>query len=133
MRVIRKRKTEGARPAVRRTHPPTRSGVHTPSRPDDQPAAESGEAPPPGNAGAPTGAQPAAADGGWHADARGDAPSSAAAPAQRQREHLREEARMRASGGPDDRALYTCACGYAFEADVTASVICPHCGAGQAW
>ena len=36
-------------------------------------------------------------------------------------------------GDQDDRAQYGCACGYLFEARVTASVTCPHCGAGQAW
>jgi hypothetical protein len=45
----------------------------------------------------------------------------------------REERRMRASGGPEDHAHYRCICGYAFEADVSTSVQCPHCGAGQAW
>jgi rubrerythrin len=44
-----------------------------------------------------------------------------------------EKRRARESGGPDDRAMYTCSCGYVFEADVTTSVACPHCGAGQAW
>ena len=44
-----------------------------------------------------------------------------------------EVARHRRAGGPEDIALYTCACGYAFEATVTASVGCPHCGADQAW
>jgi len=46
---------------------------------------------------------------------------------------LADERRMRESGGPDDRAVYTCSCGYVFEADVTTSVTCPHCGTGQAW
>jgi hypothetical protein len=46
---------------------------------------------------------------------------------------LTDERRMRESGGPDDRAMYTCSCGYVFEADVTTSVTCPHCGTGQAW
>jgi len=37
-------------------------------------------------------------------------------------------------GGPSqDRALYTCECGYAFEALVTTSVGCPHCTRTQAW
>ena len=36
-------------------------------------------------------------------------------------------------GGPEDRALYGCACGCTFQAAVTASVGCPHCGTGQAW
>lgn len=40
---------------------------------------------------------------------------------------------MRESGGPDDRAVYTCSCGYVFKADVSTSVTCPHCGTGQAW
>jgi rubrerythrin len=44
-----------------------------------------------------------------------------------------EVARHRRAGGPEDVALYTCACGYAFEATVTACVGCPHCGADQAW
>ena len=47
--------------------------------------------------------------------------------------HLRHERRARASGGPEDLAHYHCACGFAFEARVTTTVTCPHCGAGQAW
>jgi hypothetical protein len=46
---------------------------------------------------------------------------------------LKEEQRVRESGGPEDRAFYTCSCGYAFDAAVTTSVSCPHCGAAQAW
>jgi hypothetical protein len=46
---------------------------------------------------------------------------------------LKAERRARESGGPEDKAFYTCSCGYAFDADVTTSVTCPHCGAGQAW
>jgi predicted Zn-ribbon and HTH transcriptional regulator len=46
---------------------------------------------------------------------------------------LRAERRMRASGGPEDRAAYQCQCGYAFEARVSTSVSCPHCGSSQAW
>jgi hypothetical protein len=42
--------------------------------------------------------------------------------------------RERRHGGPsEDRALYTCECGYAFEALVTTSVGCPHCARTQAW
>jgi hypothetical protein len=33
----------------------------------------------------------------------------------------------------NDRALYTCQCGYVFEAPVSTSVGCPHCGGTQAW
>ncbi len=43
------------------------------------------------------------------------------------------EARVRASGGPEDRALYACECGLAFTAAVSTSVSCPHCGGTQAW
>jgi hypothetical protein len=46
---------------------------------------------------------------------------------------LYDERRLRASGGPTDRAHYTCGCGFVWEADVSASVACPHCGMSQAW
>jgi hypothetical protein len=46
---------------------------------------------------------------------------------------LKAEKRLRESGGPEDVAFYTCGCGFAFQADVSTSVACPHCGAGQAW
>jgi hypothetical protein len=39
----------------------------------------------------------------------------------------------RRGGGPEDRALYSCMCGFAFKAKVTTSVDCPHCGTEQAW
>ncbi|ADB52893.1 hypothetical protein [Conexibacter woesei] len=41
--------------------------------------------------------------------------------------------RERDAGGPEDRALYHCHCGFIFEAPVTTSVGCPHCGTAQAW
>jgi hypothetical protein len=41
--------------------------------------------------------------------------------------------RARRSGGPEDRALYSCSCGYAFKAKVTTTVGCPQCGQTQAW
>ena len=44
-----------------------------------------------------------------------------------------EPTAARRGGGPQDRALYSCACGYSFMAAVTTSVGCPHCGAEQAW
>jgi hypothetical protein len=34
---------------------------------------------------------------------------------------------------PQDQATYACRCGYVFEAAVSTSVGCPHCGAAQAW
>jgi len=46
---------------------------------------------------------------------------------------LSDERRARESGGPEDRAMYTCSCGYIFEAEVSTSVACPHCGTAQAW
>jgi hypothetical protein len=46
---------------------------------------------------------------------------------------LRAEDRARRSGGPQDRALYSCRCGSTFQAPVSASVRCPHCGEPQAW
>jgi hypothetical protein len=49
------------------------------------------------------------------------------------KDELVDERRVRQAGGPDDRAQYACTCGYVFHADVSTSVACPHCGAGQAW
>ena len=43
------------------------------------------------------------------------------------------ERRMRDAGGPDDRACYSCGCGFVFVAPVSTSVQCPHCDSGQAW
>ena len=43
------------------------------------------------------------------------------------------ERRMRDAGGPDDRACYSCGCGFVFVAPVSTSVQCPHCDAEQAW
>jgi hypothetical protein len=39
----------------------------------------------------------------------------------------------REGGHSQDRALYTCGCGFAFDALVSTSVGCPHCGSTQAW
>jgi hypothetical protein len=41
--------------------------------------------------------------------------------------------RVRDAGGPLDSAAYSCGCGLFFQAPVSTSVTCPHCGAGQAW
>ena len=49
------------------------------------------------------------------------------------RDDLADERRAREAGGPEDRAMYTCSCGYVFQAEVSTSVACPHCGMGQAW
>ena len=56
-----------------------------------------------------------------------------AEPAAGGEDDLADERRLRASGGPNDRAQYTCGCGFVWEADVSASVACPHCGTSQAW
>jgi hypothetical protein len=54
---------------------------------------------------------------------RPSAPADSDAPSQERRH-----------GGPtEDRALYTCECGYVFHAAVTTSVGCPHCARTQAW
>ena len=36
-------------------------------------------------------------------------------------------------GPSQDRLLYNCHCGFVFEAPVSTSVGCPHCGDTQAW
>lgn len=41
--------------------------------------------------------------------------------------------RHRAGPPPEDKALYTCSCGFVFDAPVTTSVQCLHCGQTQAW
>ncbi len=43
------------------------------------------------------------------------------------------ERRMRGAGGPDDRACYSCSCGYVFLAPVSTTVQCPHCHTEQSW
>jgi len=40
---------------------------------------------------------------------------------------------VREAGGPIDQAQYTCGCGYVFDAAVSTTVACPHCGDNQAW
>lgn len=42
-------------------------------------------------------------------------------------------AREREAGGPEDIASYRCSCGCIFQATVSTSVGCPHCGSTQAW
>lgn len=44
-----------------------------------------------------------------------------------------ETLRVREGGPPQDQAVYTCQCGYVFEALVSTSVDCPNCGSTQAW
>lgn len=60
------------------------------------------------------------------------APRAAPAPAPEVVEHPHQR-RAKRSGGPVDQASYSCACGMVFDAAVSTSVACPHCGTGQAW
>ena len=47
---------------------------------------------------------------------------------------MHAEVRGPHEGGPPlDQALYSCQCGLVFEAFVSTSVDCPHCGSVQAW
>jgi hypothetical protein len=55
------------------------------------------------------------------------------APERRAPEEPADERRWREAGGPEDVAQYACTCGYVWQAAVSASVGCPHCGAAQAW
>jgi hypothetical protein len=57
------------------------------------------------------------------ADAQGSAPDP----------DLQAERRHRASVAPEDHAHYVCSCGFQFQASVSTSVACPHCGMSQAW
>jgi predicted Zn-ribbon and HTH transcriptional regulator len=41
--------------------------------------------------------------------------------------------RAREAGRSQDEALYRCQCGFVFQAPVSTSVGCPHCGDTQAW
>ena len=43
------------------------------------------------------------------------------------------QVRARRGRGIEDRALYSCECGFAWKGEVTASPCCAHCGTPQAW
>jgi hypothetical protein len=43
------------------------------------------------------------------------------------------QARARRGSGIEDRALYSCECGFTWKGEVTASPCCAHCGTPQAW
>jgi hypothetical protein len=45
----------------------------------------------------------------------------------------RGERKTRDAGGPQDSALYRCACGHQFAGNVSTHVACPRCGTDQAW
>ena len=66
---------------------------------------------------------------------RGKAPApSRRATEQRQRSALPvSQIRARRGSGIEDRALYSCECGFTWKGEVTASPCCAHCGTPQAW
>ena len=101
---------------------------------------------------APAGAEAepevAPATEGGPAPSAGPDPTSAAAPASAVRapnlggrKELARQLSTRTTEGRkiredvpyEDHAIYTCECGYVFEADVSTSVGCPYCGRYQAW
>jgi hypothetical protein len=63
--------------------------------------------------------------------------SKAPAPARRATERRASlpvsQVRARRGSGVEDRALYSCECGFAWTGEVTASPCCAHCGTPQAW
>jgi hypothetical protein len=64
---------------------------------------------------------------------RGRVGHKAARPVAPAPEDVMSRERRAGGGASEDRALYSCECGYAFEALVTTSVGCPHCARTQAW
>ena len=60
-------------------------------------------------------------------------PAEVEAPAPRIADEHAAERRHRESVAPEDTAHYSCSCGFQFQASVSTSVCCPHCGTGQAW
>jgi hypothetical protein len=71
---------------------------------------------------------------------RGDAPgfsepvrTTAAVGGRASRATYTATRRRREAGAPQDQAVYSCSCGFVFEAQVSTSVGCPHCGSTQAW
>ena len=61
-------------------------------------------------------------------------PTARRAPEQRPRPGLSvSQVRARRGSGIEDRALYSCECGFAWTGEVTASPCCAHCGTPQAW
>ena len=75
---------------------------------------------------------PRARAAGGHVPGPGAAPPAPPA-AEADGKDLTDERRLRESGGPEDRQLYACGCGFTWRGAVTASAACPHCGTEQAW
>lgn len=67
-----------------------------------------------------------------HVNGRGEAPATATDQTDPTQDTANSR-RRREAGVSEDHAVYTCQCGYVFEALVSTSVGCPHCGDSQAW
>ena len=67
-----------------------------------------------------------------HVTGRGDSPATAADVTDSD-QGTASARRRRDAGVTQDLAVYTCQCGFVFEALVSTSVGCPHCGDSQAW
>jgi hypothetical protein len=64
----------------------------------------------------------------------GQAPARRATEPRQQRPAVpASQAGARRGSGIEDRALYSCECGFAWKGEVTASPCCAHCGTPQAW
>lgn len=50
-----------------------------------------------------------------------------------EREQRRPERACAGQPLTNDQAIYACGCGFVFQAPVSTSVDCPHCGGTQAW
>jgi len=64
---------------------------------------------------------------------RDQAPSRRAPQAQAPPALPVSQVRARRGSGIEDRALYSCECGFTWKGEVTASPCCAHCGTPQAW
>ena len=67
-----------------------------------------------------------------HVTGRGEAPATTVDLTESSQDTANSR-RRREAGVTEDHAVYTCQCGYVFEALVSTSVDCPHCGGSQAW
>jgi len=61
------------------------------------------------------------------------APTRRASEPRQQRPLSVSQVRARRGSGIEDRALYSCECGFTWKGEVTASPCCAHCGTPQAW
>ncbi len=64
---------------------------------------------------------------------RGPEPAVARPEVAAEREHRRPDRACAGLPLTNDQAMYACGCGFVFQAPVSTSVGCPHCGGTQAW